>query len=122
MISLLAVTNGALVQIIMAARVIYGLSATGALPKGLGVVEARSQTPIRATVLVGIAVCLLALWFPVDQLARGTAIVTLVVFVLVNAAALVLRAKAEVSYSPLWSWVGLFSAAGLLLFQLAQWF
>jgi amino acid transporter len=85
-ISIIAMINGALIQIIMASRVLYGLSSQGWLPARLGRVSVRTQTPVFSTVLVGSVVAVLALIFPLGPLARATSTITLVIFALVNAA------------------------------------
>lgn len=84
LISLMAVTNGALVQIIMASRVIYGLTREGAMPQWLGQIHPGTQTPLRATALVTFIVMGLALWFPLITLAEATSSLTLIVFTAVN--------------------------------------
>jgi APA family basic amino acid/polyamine antiporter len=84
LISLVAVVNGALIQIIMASRVLYGLSWQGWLPELFSRVHPGRQTPLYATVLVTLVVLVLALWFPLLTLAKATSLVTLLVFALVN--------------------------------------
>ncbi|MBD3669685.1 MAG: amino acid permease [Gammaproteobacteria bacterium] len=84
LISLVAVINGALIQIIMASRVLYGLSWQGWLPTIFSRVHPRRRTPLYATALVVVLVLVLALWFPLITLAKATSLVTLVVFALVN--------------------------------------
>lgn len=85
-IGLVAVSNGALVQIIMGSRVLYGLSNQGSLPAWLGRVNPRTKTPIPATLLVAAVVLVLALAVPLSGLAQVTSSVLLVVFGLVNVA------------------------------------
>ncbi|MGI9309455.1 MAG: APC family permease, partial [Gammaproteobacteria bacterium] len=70
LIGLVAVINGALIQIIMAARIFYGMSVNGWLPKFFGVVHRGSHTPVRATVVAGTLVLLLALVLPLVSLAK----------------------------------------------------
>jgi amino acid transporter len=79
-----AMVNGILVQIIMAARVLYGMAQDGQAPRSLGAVDSRRHTPTRATSLVGVAIIGLLLFFPLVSLARATSIVILAVFTLVN--------------------------------------
>jgi APA family basic amino acid/polyamine antiporter len=86
LIGLVAVINGALIQIIMAARIFYGMSCNGWLPAFFGVVNARTHTPLRATFVAGIAVLVLALALPLVSLAKATSGMVLVVFTLVNLA------------------------------------
>ncbi len=83
-ISLLAVTNGALVQIIMAARVLYGMGEQALGPACFAAVNQSTQTPLLATVVVSMAVLALALWLPLVKLAEITSSVILLVFAVVN--------------------------------------
>jgi amino acid transporter len=93
LVSLFAVVNGALIQIIMAARVLYGMSREGWLPSALGRIHPRTRTPIAATLLVALGVLVLALTVPLVQLAQATSFVILVVFVLVHASLLNLKRR-----------------------------
>ena len=88
-----AVTNGALVQIIMASRVLYGLARQGWLPAFFGTVAARTRTPVFATASASAAVFLLAAAFPLEALARATSFITLLIFALVNVALLRIRSR-----------------------------
>jgi amino acid transporter len=92
-IAILAMLNGALVQVIMAARVAYGLAQRHALPAWIGVVAARTQTPVRATLVVAAAVATLALRFPIATLARTSSLITLAVFAAVNLSLIVLKRR-----------------------------
>lgn len=85
-ISLVAVINGALIQIIMAARVIYGMARQKIAPKFFGVVHPSRRTPVRATLLASTIVLTFALALPLVTLAKLTSTVTLAVFTLVNIA------------------------------------
>ncbi len=86
LISLIAVINGAIVQLIMASRVVYGLASRQLLPVNLAAVNPYTSTPIRASVLCVAITLLLALLFPLVILAQITSIIVLSIFVLVNAA------------------------------------
>jgi len=92
-ISLFAVVNGALVQIIMGARVLYGMSETGWLPRWFGRVHARRRTPHHATAFVTAAVLILALWLPLVTLAKATSFTILIVFALIHAALLRIKRR-----------------------------
>lgn len=85
-VAIVATVNGVLIQMIMASRVLYGLADRGLLPKLLSHVSAKTQTPVVATLVVGVTILLLALTFPIDALAERTSQVVLFVFVLVNLA------------------------------------
>ena len=79
----IAVANGVLVQIVMLARLFYGMGKRGQLPTGLAVVHPRTRTPIRATVLGGGIVLVMALAVPFEHLLVVANMVTLGIFTLV---------------------------------------
>jgi len=105
-IGVLAIVNGALIQMIMAARVLYGLSRQGELPAVLGKVHPRTHTPVVATALVAGIVLVLALWLPLETLARTTSVITLCIFAAVNLALLQVKRReprpAGIVIFPLW--------------------
>jgi amino acid transporter len=86
LIGMFAVVNGALIQMIMASRVIYGMATRGWLPALLGRVHPRTRTPLAATVLVAAAVLALALTGTTEDLAKATSYALLLVFALANLA------------------------------------
>lgn len=85
-IGLFAVVNGALIQIIMASRIFYGLSRQGWLPAILAQVHPLTHTPIIATFLVSVVILVMALWLPIETLAKGTSFLLFTVFAMVNLA------------------------------------
>jgi len=88
LISLIAVINGALVQIIMASRVLYGMSRMQSAPRLFAVVNPTTQTPLYSTAVITLAVLVLALGFPLVTLAQVTSFIILLIFALVNLALL----------------------------------
>ena len=84
LISLFAVINGALIQIIMASRVAYGMARQGWLPRLFGRVSVLTRTPLVATASVALLLLVMALWLPLETLAKATSYFLLVVFALVN--------------------------------------
>ena len=119
-ISLIAIVNGALIQIIMASRVLYGLSSQGLLPRALSRVQARTRTPVFATACVGLVVLVLALALDIAPLARATAAITLVVFATVNVALWRIKMRGPAPRGlftvPLWVPIaGFFVSAGFLV-------
>lgn len=92
-IGIIAVLNGALVQVIMASRVLYGLGAQKLLPDFLASVNARTQTPVVATGLVVGIILVLALGFGLAGLAETTSLITLSIFALVNGALIRIRLR-----------------------------
>ncbi|NRH41377.1 MULTISPECIES: APC family permease [unclassified Pseudomonas] len=90
-IALIAVANGALLTMIMASRLAYGMARQGLLPAVLGRVLPRRQTPgiaILATTAVAIA---LTFTSTLDVLAETVVLLLLVVFISTNLAVLVLK-------------------------------
>ncbi len=83
-IGLFAIINGALIQVIMASRVIYGLASRQQLPRAFGSVNRVTHTPIPATFIAGATVLGLALAGNLAILAELTAVIMLTVFALVN--------------------------------------
>ena len=80
----IAMINGILVQIVMASRVLYGMSMERLAPSWFSKVSPSRRTPARATFLVAGLILTLALFFPLIRLAEATSLVTLSVFTLVN--------------------------------------
>ena len=122
-IGLLAVINGALVQIIMAARIFYGMSVKGWLPRALGTVNPRTRTPLKATFVVVVVIIGLALWFPLAELAGATSFIVLTVFALINLALIALKRRqstvAGVLPCPMWiPAAGAATSLGLLVTRL----
>jgi basic amino acid/polyamine antiporter, APA family len=90
-IALFALTNGALINMIMASRLVYGMAAQGIVPRGLGRVHGQRRTPWVAIVFVAaLAVALIALG-DLESLADTTVLLLLMVFVCVNVSVLLLR-------------------------------
>jgi len=85
-IGMFAIINGAMIQMIMASRVIYGLSSRGQLPDLLGRVYHRTRTPLIATSIVTLLVLILALIGRLASLAEATSVIMLTIFSMVNLA------------------------------------
>jgi len=83
-ISLFAIVNGILVQIIMGSRVLYGLGRHGWIPKSFGEVNPKTRTPLLSTLVVILIVLVFALWLPLGTLAQLASFVILIVYALMN--------------------------------------
>lgn len=121
-IGMLAVINGALIQIIMASRVVYGMANKGWLPAVLSKVNARTHTPILATALVALMVLLFALWGSIETLAKVTSFLLLMVFGLANLALWRLKYRrqqpAGIIDVPIWvPAIGFLSSVTVILVQ-----
>jgi len=122
-IGLLAVINGALAQIIMSSRVLYGMARQGLIPSLLGKVWPLTRTPVIATAATSIAVAILAVLLPVVSLAAATSLLILVVFILVNSALVRIKSTQKdkpVPFEvPFWVPIaGIITTAGLAIFSL----
>ena len=91
LISLAAVVNGALVQIIMGARVLYGMGKQHMAPYWLTTIHPARKTPYVATLIVGSTVWVLATNFQLTTLAKITSFIIIVVFFLVNVALIIIN-------------------------------
>ena len=125
LISLVAVVNGALIQIIMGSRVLYGLASQGQFFDIFATINRTTRTPVTATVAVTGAVLVFALALPLENLARLSSLVILIVFALVNLALAVLKtrgpAPAEAITVPIWiPIVGFVVSALFVLFQTTE--
>lgn len=85
-VSLMTGINGALVQLVMAARVAYGMAQRNQAPGWLGSISPHTRTPVHATLGIGAVTLALALLFPLTTLAKITSAILLLVFAGVNLA------------------------------------
>lgn len=118
-IALFALTNGALINLIMASRLVYGMSNEGIVPAALGRVHAGRKTPWVAIVFTASLAALLVVIGDLDTLADTTVLLLLFVFVCVNTAVLVLR-KEQVEHEhfrapSIVAMLGVAACAGLIV-------
>ena len=92
-ITLFAVANTALVNYVTSSRMVYGMARQGLLPKALGQVHRRTQTPHMATVVLLVLLIPLAFFGSIAQLASASVLLLLVVFAVVNAALFMLQGR-----------------------------
>ncbi len=125
-IALLAVSNGALINMIMASRIIYGMGDQGVMPTVFSRVHPGRRTPwvsIVFTTVIALLV-LIAIGRNDEALAllgSTTVVLLLIAFVMVNIAVLVLR-QDEVGHEhfrtpTIFPILGAVVAAGLLIYQ-----
>jgi APA family basic amino acid/polyamine antiporter len=116
LIGIVAITNGALTQIIMASRMLYGMARRGLLPGIFARVNRRTHTPLLNTWLVTFMIMGFALWLPLVTLASITSAIMLVIFALVNLSLLKVKkaetVQGEAPSFQVWRWVPL---AGLVI-------
>lgn len=90
-IGMMAIINGALIQIIMSSRVLYGMSKQNWIPKILSRVNNTTKTPIHASILTTLIICALAIWLPIITLAELTSMFILIIFSLMHLALLKIK-------------------------------
>ncbi len=92
LITMFAVANSALINMLMASRLVYGMSREQVLPPSLGRVHPTRRTPYIAIIFTTlIAFGLITFVGEVPALGGTTALLLLCVFTIVNVAVLVLR-------------------------------
>ena len=125
-ISMFAVVNGALIQIIMSSRILYGMSKQKWMPKLFSRVNRHTQTPLIATILVVLLLLTAALTLPLVTLAKTTSFLLLIVFGLVNLALISLKGKQPYLphiriYPMLIPILGLIFSFGMVIFETFTW-
>ena len=90
-IALLAVANGALINMIMASRLLYGMARQRILPPVFARVLPERRTPIVAIVFTTLLAVVLIAIGELETLADTTVLLLLLVFAVVNVSVLVLR-------------------------------
>ncbi len=90
-VAFFATLNGALIQVIMASRVLYGLGKQGHLPAFFSRVNPLTGTPVQATFMIALIILGLAWFFPLGGLAEMTSAIVLTVFITVNIALIRLK-------------------------------
>jgi amino acid transporter len=105
-VALVAVANGALLTMIMASRLTYGMAREGLLPPVLGRVLPGRQTPWVAIVVTTVVAMVLAATGELVDLASTVVLLLLFVFLSTNVAVLVLR-RDRVEHDHFRAWTAL---------------
>jgi amino acid transporter len=125
-IALFAIANGALINLIMASRLTYGMAREGIVPPVFGEVLSGRRTPLVAILFTAALCALLIVVGDLSTLADTTVTLLLGVFILVNVSVLVLRRDAidhDHFHAPtFFPVVGALVCAGLLTRQEARTF
>ena len=88
------ITSVMLVMMLSAPRVFLAMARDGLVPKSFfGDVHPKFRTPWKSTILIGVGVVVMAGFLPIDALLHLTNIGTLLAFVIVCAAVLIMRKK-----------------------------
>lgn len=94
-IAVFATINGVIAQIILAARLFYGLARQGVLPDAFARVDRRTHTPLIATLTSTALIAALAMSASLEHLADATTRLMLVVFVIVNSALIIVKRRGD---------------------------
>lgn len=120
-ISIIAIVNGILIQIIMASRVIYGMARRHINWAFLAYVNPKTKTPLLATIVVAIVILLFALVLPLQTLAKLTSFIILIIFSCVNLSLWKLKSQKNNAYTltqKTYPITGALLCLGLLISQL----
>ncbi|MDQ2699935.1 MAG: APC family permease [Actinomycetota bacterium] len=117
-IALFALANGALINMIMASRLMYGMAREGILPRMFAKVHPRRQTPWAAILFTSLLAAGLLITGELETLADTTVLLLLLVFAVVNVCVLILRKdkiQGEYFHAPtIMPIIGLVVSLGLL--------
>lgn len=116
LIALIAVANGALLTMIMASRLTYGMAEQGLLPRTLSRVLPGRRTPWVAILATTLVAMLLTLVGDLALLAETVVLLLLFVFLSANISVLVLRRdRVEHDHFRVWTFVPVLGIASCLL-------
>jgi APA family basic amino acid/polyamine antiporter len=120
-IALVAVANGALLTMIMASRLTYGMAEAGLLPSVLSRVLPQRRTPWVAIVSTTAVAMVLTLIGELSTLAETVVLLLLFVFISTNVAVLVLRRDSvEHQHFRVWTFVPVLGVASCVLLLTQQ--
>ncbi|WP_424184117.1 APC family permease [Actinokineospora sp. G85] len=91
LIGLLAVVNSALINMLMASRLVYGMARERIIPPFFGLVHPTRRTPWLAILFTSAIAAVLVATVDISLLGGTTSLLLLIVFAIVNVAVLVLR-------------------------------
>lgn len=115
-IALVAVANGALLTMIMASRLTFGMAEHGLLPSVLGKVLPRRRTPWTAIVATTVVAGVLTTVGDIGTLAETVVLLLLFVFLSTNVSVLVLRRdQVDHDHFRVWTFVPLLAVASCVL-------
>lgn len=121
LIALVAVANGALLTMIMASRLTFGMAEQGLLPAALGRVLPRRKTPWVAIITTTVAAMLLTLIGDLATLAETVVLLLLFVFLSANVSVLVLRRdRVEHDHFRIWTPIPVLGIASCILLLTQQ--
>ncbi len=123
LIGMFAVVNGALIQLVMVSRLLYGMSKRGWLPIWFSRIYSPTHTPLNSTLVVALLILVFAMMLPMVTLAEMTSSLILIVFILINLALIRIKQQQPepegVTVFPAWiPKLGLVTACTFLLLNI----
>lgn len=115
--ALFALSNTALINMMMASRLLYGMAEEKVIPRGFGLVHHTRQTPWVSILFTSVLAIILISSLDIEDLGNTTSLLLLVVFAFVNIAVLVLRReKVEHEHFRAPTWVPVLGAITCVFF------
>lgn len=90
-IAMVSITNGILVNIIMASRLIYGMAKLNTAPQLFAKIYQKTQVPLYAIILVILFIIIMTYWLPIQILAKTTSSIILFIFILMHIALITVK-------------------------------
>jgi APA family basic amino acid/polyamine antiporter len=123
-IALFALVNGALINMVMASRLAYGMADQGIIPRWFGHVHPQRRTPWAGVLLAGALAAVLVILGDLETLADTTVLLLLFAFLAVHVSVLVLR-RTPVEHEHFRAWtafpvLGALSCAALIVQKLVE--
>lgn len=128
LIAIISIMNGILVQIIMASRLIYGMSKQQNAPAIFSHIHAKTQTPILSTLLVIAVIIILALTLPIETLAKITSSIMLFIFLIINVSLILIKKREkgkpskEIHVPTIFPYIGVILITTFILLQILYYF
>ena len=104
-IALFALVNGALINMVMASRLLYGMAQQDVIPHWFGQVHPQRRTPWAGVLFAGALAAALVVVGDLERLADTTVLLLLIAFVAVHLSVLVLR-RTPVDHEHFRAWTG----------------
>jgi basic amino acid/polyamine antiporter, APA family len=89
--ALVAITSVLLTVFYGQTRIFFAMARDGLMPRGIAKVNPRTGTPVKLTIVMGIAIATLAAIAPLNEIVKLVNIGTLFAFFLVNIGVIILR-------------------------------
>lgn len=119
-VSLFSISNGAVVQMVMASRILFSMARKSILPQLFQHINQHTKTPIYSTAVIILAVLGFALFLNLETLAETTSFIILSVFIFINLSLIVIQysGKDHNIVERVTPFLGLLLTSGMIIFKL----